>query len=62
MEDNVNYYNAALHLVEASSWLRSIDENLAEFLLDKAEELTRRLIVIDEDEKEEIEKYEQLLK
>jgi ribosome assembly protein YihI (activator of Der GTPase) len=62
METNTNYYNAILHLIEASTWLREVDNKTANNILDKAEFLMQRLVIVDEKDKEEIEKYELLLK
>jgi hypothetical protein len=62
MDNNVNYYNAIVHLIEASSWLREVDNKISENLLGKAEFLMKRLVVVDEADRKEIENYESLLK
>jgi hypothetical protein len=62
MENNLNYYNTAAHLIEASSWIKGIDNDLSNFLLTKAEELIENIVVMDDEEVERVKEYEQLLK
>lgn len=61
MDKNEKYYKAAWHLVGAATELRTFNEELANWCLDRADEL-RKEIVIDDKEVKEIEKYEELLK
>jgi hypothetical protein len=62
MENNVNYYNASVKLLEAASWLRGIEDELSNLLLDKADYLTNKIVVIDEEELKKVKDYEHVLK
>ena len=61
MEKNVNLYNAAWHLINASRLLSEHKNEMAEDLLRKASELTNEIDVNDEQIKE-IEEYERKLR
>lgn len=64
MDKNVNYYNAAIHMLDAASWLRDVSqeaEELADFLTDKADEISKKIVILDDNEIEEIKKYEQII-
>ena len=56
MDKNEKYYKAACHLVGAAAELRAFNEELANWCLDKADEL-RKEIVVDEKEIKEIRKW-----
>ena len=62
MENNANYFNAAVLMVEAASWLKDVDNDLASYLIEKADQLKDRIVILDQKELEEVKKYEQLLK
>lgn len=62
MENNTNYFNAAVLMLEAASWLKDVDNELANFLLDKADQLKDRIVILEKTELEEVSKYEQILK
>lgn len=64
MDINVKYYNAAMHMLDAASFLRDInneEEHLANFLTEKAADISEKIIIMDEDEAKEIKRYEQII-
>jgi len=60
MDKNIVLYNAAIALVEASKFINEVDREFGIIMLDKAEELKRK-IHIDEKENKEIVRYKQLI-
>jgi hypothetical protein len=57
MTRNLNFYNAAAHLIMAVSFLREEDSEFCKILLDKAEEYKNK-IEIDEELEKEVNEYE----
>jgi hypothetical protein len=61
MEKNQNFYHAAWYLISAANLIKKYKKEMANDLLDKADELTNEIEVNEEDNKE-IENYEQKLR
>lgn len=61
MDRNFKLYRAAGHIIESAKYLRTIEPDFREQLLEIAEKLLDR-IEIDEDEIRKIEEYEEKIK